>query len=703
MTEPFYLSERFDLNWSQPGQASPALDVQLALSRFAEAAKVGASSPGEQPSVIYPQIHVLSADKVTRNRTMYTTAAHKGSRAAHTGQHGFTRPYPVPIIKDHLSAPECGSPASTIFGRFIDAKLVKQADTGQGHVAGLAEVTHPEGVDEMLSGRWLTGSLGSSVNHVHCSVCGQPFGGPNDVDTHPHRKGRAYKMRKGVKPGTPEAEADDAWDAADPGDRGAQLCYHVIDTPMGYQPREYSGVVVPSDDSSIVNVADTNTMPGSHFTPDGAPRQGAEGESPRSALWVPMTASSRAGLSSYGERYIDLVSGAESRADRLGLLSGRALDLHLERVLSGEDAILEESASLAESALVFAFPGLTSDAEEIVPETETETLPAPEPEPSPEAPAAPESVVGPARDRAHYLAGLRELSRTAAPRDRTAREAALRRQALSCGWASRSPKETVLTDLSPGFALRLSYTSAREEEFTLDWLPRADEAQRLASLALFEESEIASHLSADEALVVRARLAPDADAAAESVLVPITESNYPLFILVSQYGLPGEGSASAESFEDDARNESPLCDGGPSRKETLRHAREAFRTIESLPGLLESLAERLAALEGAPALETAPDPVAEEADPEAEPVVGEETESTEDPSEPPVTESDTLPSTRITSPLDESGESEVPPVPGAVAPGSPASSPDEPGLPSELAAQLRGWRGLGVRRSFHGR
>ena len=69
----------------------------------------------------------------------------------------------------------------------------------------------------------------------------------------------------------------------------------------------------------------------------------------------------------------------------------------------------------------------------------------------------------------------------------------------------------------------------------------------------------------------------------------------------------------------EAYNESAMCDGGPSRKETLRHAREAFRqigsineTITTIPSLFESFESRPSALEGNAVPQSTPDPAAVE-------------------------------------------------------------------------------------------
>jgi len=363
----FDLSEYQHINLGANASVGPALDRSLAISRFNEAARKGAPvSVSEMPAVIYPQIHVLSADKATRNKTRYPTQAHKGSRKERTGQHSFTKPYPIPMIRDHQAAPgECGGEASPVYGRFIDAKLVKNVESGQGHVAGLTEVPHPEAIFEIMSGLWLTGSLGSSVHLAQCSICSEAFNSPGAMSDHEHRRGGHYRPKKASEIRAQSVSRESEVDAVieyiqcDSKERGAVECLTDV---MSYSAREYSRVVVPSDDESIIDVVDTSSA-SSHFTT--APTAEAS-ELPASALWVPMSRSSRANIGAWGERYIDLVSGQEKAASDLGLMFGHQLHEHFERLISDEDSdIAFETVSISRQAHVpYTFSGLTVESSE---------------------------------------------------------------------------------------------------------------------------------------------------------------------------------------------------------------------------------------------------------------------------------------------------------------------------------------------------
>lgn len=125
------------------------------------------------PKVIYPEIRVLTADKPTLNNTYYPEAALRGDPEAGTGLSSFTYPYPIPIIRDHVTNPGAlGGLASETYGRvWKPAQFLR--DARDGYVLAMPEITHPEAIEGVLSGRWLTVSLGSRAGSVRCTICDQ--------------------------------------------------------------------------------------------------------------------------------------------------------------------------------------------------------------------------------------------------------------------------------------------------------------------------------------------------------------------------------------------------------------------------------------------------------------------------------------------------------------------------------------------------
>jgi hypothetical protein len=146
------------------------------------------------PKVIYPEIRVLTADKPTLNCTLYPESALRGDPEKGTGLSSFTYPYPVPIIRDHVTAPGMfGGMASETYGRIRKpAQFLR--DTKDGYVLAMPEITHEEAIEGILSGRWLTVSLGSRCSSVRCTICNQELT-ENGCE---HMKGEDYDTGDGI-------------------------------------------------------------------------------------------------------------------------------------------------------------------------------------------------------------------------------------------------------------------------------------------------------------------------------------------------------------------------------------------------------------------------------------------------------------------------------------------------------------------------
>jgi len=314
----FELSEDYDFNFSQhgsPGTIDKAA-VESCLKEFA-----GPVSTSSFPAPIFPQFHVLSADKVTHNKTLYTYASHKGKNEGEqpTGQHSFTKPYFIPLIEEHRTTDGAAGPASQVFGRMISAKLIKNKESGKAHVAGLGQVSDPKAIHELLTGLWLTGSLGSIVQAAHCSVCNEQVLSSYDFHNHMHQRGAYYKTASPKEQG----EVDPlGYVQCTAKEKNAQLCYTAVDS---YRAAEYSKVITPSDYSSLVMNPNIAVNVSSDFATPAL-----ESFVPTTRLWVPMAQSSSRDVSEWGERYIDVISGQEVASASVGLLSGLQLNEYVE-------------------------------------------------------------------------------------------------------------------------------------------------------------------------------------------------------------------------------------------------------------------------------------------------------------------------------------------------------------------------------------
>ena len=406
------LTEDFSFNFPTP-TGTPDQDV--VLGRFQEF--VGPTPDSSFPAPIYPQFRILSADEATRNGTLYTYTAHRGRNVGEepTGQYSFTRPYEIPLIEQHRMQDTESLPASEIYGRIIQAKLVKDKASGRAHLAGLGMVPHPKAIHEILSGLWLTGSLGSVVPSAHCTICGANVAGQEAMARHPHRRFKHYRAAKANE----EADAS-GWSECDPKDSGSKLCLTAVDA---YRAMEYSKVVTPSDKASLVVNRNTQLTP----SPDFAAVTGESFLSPvpTTSLWTPMAASSSRGISERGERYIDLVTGREVASTDLGLFSGEALSQHLEHYIDSTDWVSEATLHLppmhiAESADVLFVEEVDSAVSESVPgDAPTDSLPSAadsaetstESADTPSASCLPFVLIGesafPVGDRAQWRASVR--------------------------------------------------------------------------------------------------------------------------------------------------------------------------------------------------------------------------------------------------------------------------------------------------------
>ena len=176
------------------------------------------------PDVIYPQVRIITADKVTQNCTLYP------AESLRKGLPSFVRPYAVPFIQDHnTSGGLFGGESSEVFGRISKAPtLVTEGKST--YVQGIFRITHPGAIRAIMTGEWLTVSLGSRCETVSCSICGQDL---TDAWCD-HMRGEKYKVGK--------KEQTAAW----------------VIGPI--RAKEVSAVITPSDDEAGIQIADTKSQ-----------------------------------------------------------------------------------------------------------------------------------------------------------------------------------------------------------------------------------------------------------------------------------------------------------------------------------------------------------------------------------------------------------------------------------------------------------
>lgn len=144
----------------------------------------------DRPLVIFPEIHAITGNWVTRNKTYYPNESLIGTPNKGTGAISFYYPYPTPIIRDHLASPDMmtNTPASLPYGRVYSANFIHDAKTGGGWLREIPAITDPFAIEAILTGRFMTVSIGIETDCVYCSICGN-----NLVDDYcDHRKGEVY-------------------------------------------------------------------------------------------------------------------------------------------------------------------------------------------------------------------------------------------------------------------------------------------------------------------------------------------------------------------------------------------------------------------------------------------------------------------------------------------------------------------------------
>jgi hypothetical protein len=139
---------------------TPSLDKHI----FEESEK-------ELPLVIFPEIRAITANWVTKNYTYYPAESLIGNPSLGTGLVSFTHPYNIPIIRDHNSGGGMfGGEAAVPYGRVYSAEFVT-SDTGGSYVRAIPAITDDWAINMVMSGRFLTVSIGTETSSVNCSIC----------------------------------------------------------------------------------------------------------------------------------------------------------------------------------------------------------------------------------------------------------------------------------------------------------------------------------------------------------------------------------------------------------------------------------------------------------------------------------------------------------------------------------------------------
>lgn len=199
-------------------------------------------------------IRAITADRPTRNCTYYPLKELRGDGES-TGYISFVRPYGVPVMLHHVTAPGLGATdirSVLPVGRVIRSRLVRSGD--EHYVELTARITDEWAIEAIRRGLLHTVSIGHIPEKVTCSICGAEMEEMDNQCSNGHRRGIPTLVR------------DDAT-----GKQETRMCYAVM---HGIRAVEVSFVNVPSDSRAMILDVKPDTVSGEAYTVSNIYREG---------------------------------------------------------------------------------------------------------------------------------------------------------------------------------------------------------------------------------------------------------------------------------------------------------------------------------------------------------------------------------------------------------------------------------------------
>lgn len=197
----------------------PILNLPDKNHSFKEAATADLAVRSSQIRAIYPLNYSLSADRLTRNNTLYPLKSIIGNpnKENPSGYKSFVMPLPVPIVKEHRLQDGGGGmfgggeQADIPMGRVVFAGYRRKGKgeiltphatpgypgfvEGSGTLVTVPMITDAEAIEMILSSRLLTTSISTEPEFVKCSICGtNKYDMKSECD---HKKGEVYESAEG--------------------------------------------------------------------------------------------------------------------------------------------------------------------------------------------------------------------------------------------------------------------------------------------------------------------------------------------------------------------------------------------------------------------------------------------------------------------------------------------------------------------------
>jgi hypothetical protein len=166
-TDSIFIKESVDLG-------SPSIPSQNQAAVIEALGRSDRQVKGLLPNTIYPLVHCLRAESLTRNFTFYPVASLTGDVEEMTGFTSWKLPYPTPWLKEHSASGGLFGPTQEVevYGRTVEAFWTTNAEHTKGVVGAIPAITDPYAIERVLDGRFKTVSVGISADEAWCSICG---------------------------------------------------------------------------------------------------------------------------------------------------------------------------------------------------------------------------------------------------------------------------------------------------------------------------------------------------------------------------------------------------------------------------------------------------------------------------------------------------------------------------------------------------
>lgn len=139
---------------------------------------------GDEP--LYTEMHVIHGERLTLNYTLFPNLSLMGN-GVDTGFQSHLVPYATPLITNHDQL----TVENTLGRSYQAAYVMDTVDPISGVIAVVYEVTDRVAKERILSGQYMTTSIGARTDRMDCTICGINWLGEDWADCE-HERGIVY-------------------------------------------------------------------------------------------------------------------------------------------------------------------------------------------------------------------------------------------------------------------------------------------------------------------------------------------------------------------------------------------------------------------------------------------------------------------------------------------------------------------------------